>query len=879
MNIPKPEFPRPEREREHWMNLNGEWDFQLFPAGTESEEAAFSKERITYTEHITVPFTWTCPLSGVEKDVAGIGWYRRYVNFHAKGRVFICFGAVDYLCDVYVNGTYIGRHQGGYSYFEFDVTDVWEEKENRIEVRAEDYRRNTQIYGKQGYGEIQGIWQTVWIEERPDAYIKDFTVHTKINGDVTISVRTDASDGSIVWADFDEVSAKAVVKENNAVISLHFDEPRLWSTDQPSLYEGTLSLISGDQADRVYTYFGIREIGTASFDGRGYPWITLNGKPVFLNGTLDQAFNPNGYFTYPDEKEIRLEAWRLKRLGLNMVRIHIKPEEPRKLYWMDKMGILVMEDISCFWSEPVSEAQEAYEREWPEVFRRDINHPSIFSWVMFNESWGLLNKVHNKTVYLPKTQEWVRDVWKRAKQADPSRIIEDNSPCRYDHVETDINTWHFYLNGYERIRDHLNEVVDNTYEGSEFNYIGENRQTNAPLMNSECGLVWGVEHSAGDSDISWHYHYMLNEFRLHEKLCGFVFTEFHDVVNEFNGYYRINGEDKDFGYQDFCEGMSIRDLHAADLILTDCPPVQDVPSGQNVEIPLYISSFSDKLHGKSCSCRWKLWHDGIDGRVVDADGSIDLPSFGYGLKKITELSVVMPSENAAEILSLYLMDDVGNVISRNFTTFHVHAENQKCTVTLPVVCGKTEGFSNVWQSMGGQKLCMGGSGTVSYLVKIPETENISEMELIFEGSSKRVLSKDMVQIAKDEDAEEHGFMHGYRVDRGSFENSYLMTDETRFPSEVEVLTEGQIIDRIHFDNDWADARGILSWNSQHDDFHLDEAGSYGELKRIRIPSRLIPDILREGTLHFSLRVVNDGGLALYDRECGRYAYGIELIVR
>lgn len=179
--------------------------------------------------------------------------------------------------------------------------------------------------------------------------------------------------------------------------------------------------------------------------------------------------------------------------------------------------------------------------------------------------------------------------------------------------------------------------------------------------------------------------------------------------------------------------------------------------------------------------------------------------------------------------------------------------------------------------MGGQKLCMGGSGTVSYIVKIPKTDNVYEMELYLEGSSKRVLSKDKAQVAKAE--EDLGFMHGYRVGRGAFENSYLMTDESRFPSEVEVLAEGEVIDRIHFDNDWADARGILSWNSQHDDFHLDEAGSYGERKRIRIPSRLIPGILREGRLNLTFRVVNDGGLALYDRESGRYASGIELMIR
>lgn len=288
MSIPKPEFPRPEKQRENWFNLNGEWNFRLFPEGNEDEEKSFSKERAEYSEHIVVPFTWTCPLSGVQNDAAGIGWYQRYVNFHVNGRVFICFVAVDYLCDVYINGMHVGQHQGGYSYFEFDVTDLWNDGQNLIEVRAEDYRRDTQLYGKQGYGEIQGIWQTLWLEERPADYIRDFKTETKICGDITISVSAEAPDGSMIIADFDGYRADAFVKDKEAVIRLHIDEPELWSTEDPHLYEGTLTLVSGEQKDRVHTYFGIREIGTGTFGERDFKWITLNGKPVFLNGTMER---------------------------------------------------------------------------------------------------------------------------------------------------------------------------------------------------------------------------------------------------------------------------------------------------------------------------------------------------------------------------------------------------------------------------------------------------------------------------------------------------------------------------------------------------------------------------------------------------------------
>lgn len=872
--IPKPEFPRPEKRRESWLNLNGSWQFELFAAGQEENERQFAASRMQYGRTIQVPFSWVCPLSGVKENVAGIGWYRRTVEYPKRNRLFLCFGAVDYVADVYVNGQHATTHQGGYSYFETEVTELWKDGENIIEVRAEDYRRETQLYGKQGYGEIQGIWQTVWLEERPQQFIQEYRISTRISGDVTVQVHANAPDGAEISACFDQRCWKACVSGGKAEIRIKLDHPHLWSPDDPYLYDGSLKL--GE--DEVFTYFGVREISCANVDGRGYKWILLNGKPIYLQGTLDQAFNPKGHFTYPSDEDMYQEAWRLKRLGLNMVRIHIKPEEPRKLYWMDKLGLLVMADIPCFWGAPVAEAKAAYEREMPEIMSRDMNHPAIFAWVVFNESWGLLDKENDEKVYKPETQEWVRQMYRRAKAIDPERIVEDNSPCRYDHVETDLNTWHFYLNTYEVVRDHIRKVVDNTYPGSAFNYIGDHRQTDAPLMNSECGMVWGVDGSAGDSDLAWQYHYMLNEYRLHEKICGFVFTEFHDVVNEFNGYYRIDDADKDFGYQDLCHGMTLRDLHADDFIATDCPPMQTVQPGVKVGVPLVLSSFSDRHHGENCTLAWELWHDGLNGRVTDAMGEKALPVFGYGATVLGELEVTMPCENATPVLSLYLKAEDGSVISRNFVAFDVRAALTDNMVEVPVCSGQVSGFEPVWNAIGNDKLCMGGSGEVSYDVKLPaSTGMIRDIILHMEASSKRVLQKDRKEIGEAE--QDLGFMRGYLVDRGAFENSYWMTDESRFPSEVEVLVNGEHIRTLYLQNDWADVRGMLSWHSQPEERHLDEAGSFGEQQHVEIPTRLLYAIQRNGGFRLSFRVKGNGGLALYGRSCGRYPFGLLIEVK
>lgn len=874
--IPKPEFPRPERERSDWMNLNGQWEFRLFAAGQETGERAFAENRSAYDRTIRVPFSWASPLSGVEEDVPGVGWYRRTASFQSAARVFLCLGAVDYLADVYINGTHAGQHRGGYAYFEIDVTPLWLPGDNLIELRAEDNRRETQPYGKQGYGEIQGIWQTVWLESRPGAYIRDFRVTTRCDGCVEIAVDAHAPDGAAVTAAFGAESGSAVVRDGKALLTLGVHSPRLWSPDDPYLYQGELRLACDGDTDTVSTYFGIREISAARVDGRGYRWILLNGKPIYLNGTLDQAFHPQGHFTYPTDADMYKEAWRLKRLGLNMVRIHIKAEEPRKLYWMDKLGVLVMADIPCFWGPPVSQAREAYEHELPQLIARDINHPSIFAWVVFNESWGLLDKdSQGQKFYAPDTQEWVRAMYRRAKALDPTRLVEDNSACRYDHVETDLNTWHFYLNSYEVVRDHIRRVVENTYPGSEFNFIGGNRQTDAPLMNSECGMVWGVDDSAGDSDLAWQYHYMLNEYRLHEKLCGFIFTEFHDVVNEFNGYYRIDDMDKDFGYRDFCRGMTLRDLHAADFIAVDCAPVRTAEAGQAMAIPLVLSSFTDARHGKACSLRWELWHDGLCGRVTDAAGIVELPLFGYGTTKLEDLTVTMPGENAVAVLSLYLLDEKAAVISRNFTAFDVQAKQPDNLIEIPVCAGQRRGFAPVWTALADDKLCLGGEGEVSYDVRLPQgLAMVNDLVLHMEASSKRVLQRDRKQSGSGPDTD-LGFMRGYRIDRGAFENSYWMTDESRCPAAVEVLVNDEVIRSLTLENDWADARGVLSWHRQKNHRKLDEAGSYGEEKHIPIPSRLVTGIVRDGGFTLILRV-KAGGLALYGRNCGRYAHGLAL---
>ncbi|TLS48958.1 glycoside hydrolase family 2 [Paenibacillus antri] len=903
--LPRPEYPRPDWQRDEWLNLNGEWAFRFDPEDLGRTKRWFGEAASSFEAAIAVPFSWASPLSGIGSDEKGIGWYRRDVEWepaNEKDRLFLRFGAVDYTCDVWINEIHIGTHSGGYGAFEFDVTDAWKANAaNRIVVRAEDFDHDYQARGKQGYGEIRGIWQPVWLEARPQSYLLGAKFTTRMDGriDVAATIVSHQAGASTLSFAFAEGAVRHRVElelaegENEVRTSFTVAEPLLWSPETPHLYFGELRLDGAGGCDLVHTYFGIREIGTALFGDRGYRWITLNGKPVYLNGTLDQSYHPTGYFTYPSDEEMQDEISLMKRLGLNFVRIHIKPEEPRKLYWADKLGILVMEDMPCFWGNPDEGARAAYEREAKEIIDRDFNHPSIFSWVMFNETWGLKTNSQASSLtsdqlhpnhYLPGTQEWVRTIYRWAKGLDPTRIVEDNSPCNWDHVETDINTWHFYINGYEEVRKHVAEVVEKTFPGSAFNYIGGNAQSDAPLMNSECGNVWGIDGGAGDSDLAWHYRYMLNEFRRHDKMCGFVFTEFRDVVNEFNGYYRLDGQDKKFGYEWFVPGMTIADLHSPDFIVIDAPPCATAEAGSTVSVPLLRSSFSDRYFGQRLSLAWELWYDNLGDRIVAAQGSVALDWNGYGVSPLAPLQVALPNQDAVAVLAIRLLAPNGETVTRNFTTFDVRSGAPHGTydadggiVGVPVAGFSEHSFPYQWNAIQGQKANGGASGRFVYDIELPgvdEQAAIGEIEIMFEAGAKRLLTRNTE--GGEYKRPDLSFMHGAKSDTERNPNTYYMTDAERHESTVIVRIDGVPIETFVLPDDPADSRGVLSWHYQPESRKLDEAGSYGYLCKAVVPSAIALQLNRSRKFTLQLEA-KDGGLALYGRNAGRYP--IDIAVR
>lgn len=877
----KARHPDPQRQRAVFVNLNGMWDFSFEPG--------------KYDRRICVPFSWEAPASGVAETGHTDGWYRTFATRHISqgSRLFLCFGGVEYTCEVYVNGRQVGSHEGGYSCFSFDVTDAWGDGDNEITLHAKNEKNDWQMTGKQGYGATCGIWQTVYLEERPPIYIADYTVETRIDGRVTVTVQQGGGDGGArlrfalcptptcrdEWDPTDLRDAEIFTGEGNT-LSFCMADPQLWSPDTPFLYHGCLMLESDAGTDCLYTYFGVREIGNTRLPA-GYPTVTLNGTPHYFAGVLDQAFHPTGFFTQPSDEDVSHEILRCRDIGLNFARIHIKAEEPLKLYYADLHGLMVMEDIPCFWGEPTERARAAFEREMWRQVARDRNHPAVFAWIIFNETWGLKTfdgSLPSGYRYLPETQAWVVDLYHRLKAADPSRIVEDNSPCNRDHTETDLNSWHFYTNGYENVKNTIEDFCAHAHPGATENFAPGYTCPDVPAMNSECGNVWGIQGSAGDSDISWHYHYMMNELRLHDRLCGFVFTELHDVTNEFNGFYRIDGDAKDFGYGGYVPGMTLRDLHAPLFLACDCPPMRRARPGERVEVPLALSVYAP-VEGRRFGLRWELVRlDGQGEEHLEQTGACPLTATACGLNPQAPLRLVLPQAGGVCTLRLLLCEGDA-VLMRNFVCFDV--PDGEDGLSLPLDGFEGTGFDAVCAVQNGRKLNALGNGALTIRVRREDIPGYAEgrsLCLTFEASARPTLSRER---AKNEGDGEVIVPQGGSADPGMNRNSFFMTDGQLTPSTLsveiggrsrQILCGGQEGLAVTLPDAPADSRGCLSWQYQERDDLLDEAGSYGWLCRVAL-SPAEAEALPE-TFDVTLRA--DGGLSLFGRESGRYPTGVRI---
>ena len=459
---PLPEYPRPQLRRNSYLNLNGIWEYAI--TKTAEKPAAMQGE-------IVVPFSPETPLSGVGHILQPDEylWYRRSVtlpeDFFRGGRLLLHFGAVDQRCTVWVNGQEAGSHTGGYLPFALDVTELIEGDAFTLELRVTDPTdtgslsrgkqrlKNTGIW----YTPQSGIWQTVWMECVPENYLRSLRITPKPEENA-VHIRLEADDPAMaavtICRDGGIIAEGQTDENGESTLTIPAEELRLWSPENPFLYDVSIVLPGGD---RVESYFGMRSFGIGK-DEKGLPRLLLNGKPYFQNGLLDQGYWSDGYYTAPSDEALIHDIAEMKRLGFNMLRKHIKVEPLRWYYHCDRLGMLVWQDMMNggesysplsiyvfsnlglrvkddryrYFSRSDEAGRTHYYEELGQMIDLLYNTVSLALWVPFNEGWGQFDAL--------KAAEFIR-------KRDDTRPI-DHASGWYDQGGGDIKSIHWYFRPY-----------------------------------------------------------------------------------------------------------------------------------------------------------------------------------------------------------------------------------------------------------------------------------------------------------------------------------------------------------------------------------------------------------------------------------------------
>ena len=597
MTSVRPEYPRPHFDRSHsWVSLNGEWDFLRDPEGS-LLPGQLAGTASPWAEQIVVPFAWETKASEVEAQWLACGWYRRELAVPTEWdgqRIILHFGAVHHQATVWVNGTEVGSHEGGYTPFEIDVTDALGGNHNVVLVRVSaPLDKRYIVHGKQrsiprddydncAFSPSSGIWQSVWAEARPATYLADIQLRPS-DGLDRILASLEASGSSVAGARL-RVSLDGVVVIDQELSSgatgftIPITAPRLWTAADPHLYEVTAELTSDDGIDSVTTHTGLRKIEVVGNT------LVLNGERLYVRGVLDQGYWPGSGITAPTDEAFVRDIEIAREAGFTVIRKHLKLEDPRFLFHADRLGMLV-------WAEPAStgrysrEAASRFEEQIEPMVRRDGNHPSIVIWGLYNEEWGLDWDVAND----PEKQDAVRHAFDLLKELDPSRPTVDNSG--WSHVSTDIVDWHIYdetpAGWADKMRHLLADRDDNFPVG-----IGPGIVVDKPLVavdprGSDDKPNLNSEFGGGFTSVErgWNLRWQTLELRAYDRLSGYVWTELYDVEHEMAGLFDAERSLKDTG------GTTPAAINADTVVVPKVlpeAPGRDVVAGPSGEVAFDI---------------------------------------------------------------------------------------------------------------------------------------------------------------------------------------------------------------------------------------------------------------------------------------------------
>ncbi len=567
------EYPRPDFRREEYLLLNGDWQFGWDEEGTGLDGVWMFPGR-TLPLTIRVPFCFESSLSGIgDPSLHRAVCYKRLFSVPVRWRerrTLLHFEAVNYDCTIFINGQIAGRHSGGFTGFSLDITRWLVEGENDLSVWVctpfdrQDIPRGKQFWESKPrgvwYTRNSGIWQSVWLEPVSSQYIESIRFTPDVDrGTVLMEGKlSKAAEGTelavaISYAGNALVSARLALRgqtcraewdvfQGDCLREGVLNSSLCWSPEKPRLLDVTLSLYAyGEEQDRVTTYIGMRKIHAK--DGRVY----LNNLPIYLTLVLDQGYWPDGLMTAPEDEDFRQDILLAKAMGFNGCRMHQKIEDRRFLYWADKLGFLVWEELPACWE--FSEcARESTHRELLEAIRRDYNHPSIIAWVPLNESWGV-PAIRN----CKKQQAHCLSLYYAAKAEDNTRLVVGNDG--WEQTETDLCTLHQYYRGandeetaYLRYSEYIRNTQALLSPGySEFPPFAEGfSYQGQPILITEFGGIacrtatsdregWGYTETDTPQQLLHLYGMAIRPILDSPHIAGFCYTQLTDVQQEQNG--------------------------------------------------------------------------------------------------------------------------------------------------------------------------------------------------------------------------------------------------------------------------------------------------------------------------------------------------------
>lgn len=566
-------YPRPQLLRPHWRDLGGDWGFEL-----DHDDTGLSRGlhlgRQPLSRRIIVPFPPESPKSGIhETGYCRVFWYQRELSqedLAASGelrdenaRTLLHFGAIDYRATVWVNGQEAGSHEGGQTPFAIDITEHIGSESTLVVVRAEDDPLDvSQPRGKQDwqleshaiwYNRTSGIWQPVWLETVPATHIRSLHWETDVaagivRAEITLSAPQPAGKVSVSLSHEGAHLASCTVDAHGQRVTLHCSIPRqsngqdyeklLWSPEHPRLIDATVTLLTdGGAVDEVQSYLGLRTIAAAGRD------FLLNDRPYFIRAVLEQGYWPESNLAAPSAGALRDEVALIKNMGFNCARIHEKVEDPRFLFWADRLGLLVWGEMGSAF-EYSADAVSRTVREWTDVVLRDRSHPCIVAWVPLNESWGVQHIAHSR-----QQQHFARSLADLTRALDGSRPVISNDG--WEHVSSDLFTVHDYTTDAAGLAanygsaDAVEELARGIGPAGRRLNLGDESLLSRPLIVSEFGGItfapgranstWGYAVAETPEAFSEHVEALFISLQESPVLAGYCYTQLTDTMQEANG--------------------------------------------------------------------------------------------------------------------------------------------------------------------------------------------------------------------------------------------------------------------------------------------------------------------------------------------------------